>query len=125
MEASSKGATKRSAAFMQYAYCMHDERVWHDACMGKTTDPQVMGYAIRTKRWRYVEWVKFDKKSVKPIWNELLGTELYDHTEEDIVENVAESVNVVSDPKNKKIVEQLSKRLHAGWRRARSSYTLV
>ena len=26
---------------------------------------------------------------------------------------------------NKKIVEQLSKRLHAGWRRARSSYTLV
>jgi len=124
MEASSKGATKRSAAFMQYAYCMHDERVWHDACMGKT-DPQVMGYAIRTKRWRYVEWVKFDKKSVKPIWNELLGTELYDHTEEDIVENVAESVNVVSDPKKKKIVEQLSKRLHAGWRRARSSYTLV
>lgn len=65
----------KDAAFMQYAYwyetifirsvlqefsrttafsgSMHDEHVWHDAC-ANTSEPKVMGYAIRTKRWRYI-----------------------------------------------------------------------
>lgn len=109
--------SSRPAAFMQYAYCMHDEGVWHDACKNRD-DPHVMGYAIRTRRWRYVEWVKFDRATASPVWTERLGSELYDHTEHDTVKNVAESVNVVLVPENQGVVDELRKQLHAGWRGA-------
>lgn len=39
----------KDAVFMQYAYCMHDEMIWHDAC-NDPTEPKVMGYALRTRR---------------------------------------------------------------------------
>ena len=70
------------------------------------------------QRWRYVEWVKFDKKSTQPLWDKVLGTELYDHTENNIVENVAESVNVVNKKEFKQVVNELSKLLRQGWRGA-------
>ena len=73
---------------MQYAYCMHDDMIWHDACEN-TTEPRVMGYAIRTRRyvragpasprprqgakaglpgssWRYMEWVPINKTTFPP-----------------------------------------------------------
>ena len=57
---------------------MHDEMIWHDAC-DAPTEPKVMGYAIRTRRWRYVEWVNFTKTTFPPTphWDQLLGSELY------------------------------------------------
>merc|ERR1712070_1167180 len=82
-------------------------------------EPKIMGYALRTRRWRYIEWVRFNKSAAVPIWSEVLGTELYDHTEDDTVENFAESVNVVGETKLAEIVKSLSHRLHAGWRGAR------
>ena len=43
---------------------MHDEPIpghpWHDGC-ANGTEPLVMGYALRTRRWRYIEWVGFEK----------------------------------------------------------------
>ena len=47
-----------------------------------------------------------------------MGTELYDHTEKNIVENVAESVNVVNKKEFKQVVNELSKLLRQGWRGA-------
>ena len=117
MENQKASNVDRPAAFMQYAHCMHDDKVWHDAC-ANASEPHVMGYAVRTKRWRYVEWVKFDKKSTQPFWDKVLGTELYDHTENNIVENVAESVNVVNKKEFKQVVNELSKLLRQGWRGA-------
>ena len=106
------------AAFMQDAACMHDEGVWHDACSHPDA-PHVMGYALRTRRWRYVEWVRFDKHQAAPLWDQgPVGTELYDHTENDTVANVAESVNVVARPENAAVVARLSRMLRAGWRNA-------
>ncbi|EDQ87985.1 uncharacterized protein MONBRDRAFT_9403 [Monosiga brevicollis MX1] len=75
----------RTAAYSQYAFCMHDDMIWHDACDAEV-EPQVMGYAIRTHR--IALWAKHDLLQV-------LGQELYDHTEADSVENEAESVNLV------------------------------
>ena len=103
------------AAFMQYAACMHDDQVWHDAC-ADPAEPRVMGYAIRTRRWRYIEWVPFDKDNAQPLWNKTLGTELYDHTMSDIVENKAESQNVVGHPEHAETVSLLADQLRAGWR---------
>ena len=116
----------RKAAFMQYAACMHDEGVslgfGHDGC-DADDEPMVMGYAMRTRRWRYIEWVKFNKgdnsTAPAPDWTEVVGTELYDHGIVDSVENVAESVNAVADPQFKATVAQLSKQLRAGWRKER------
>lgn len=105
------------AAFMQYAHCMHDEGIWHDGC-NDPAEPKVMGYAVRTRRWRYIEWVGFDKTTTPPTihWDVLFGTELYDHTVDDTVENVAESANVVAKPDFAVEVKRLSAMLHAGWR---------
>lgn len=106
----------RDAAFMQYAACMHDEQqVWHDAC-ADPDEPRVMGYAMRTRRWRYIEWVRFNKTAAAPVWSEVLGTELYDHTAADSVENAAEAANVVAEPSLAETVTALSKQLRAGWR---------
>lgn len=105
----------RTASFMQYASCMHDEGVWHDACAG-VLEPNVMGYAVRTRRWRYVEWVRFNVSAdpPQPVWAEVLGTELYDHTEDDSVENMAEAVNVVARAENLAVVQNLSQLLRRG-----------
>eukprot|EP00037_Helgoeca_nana_P013417 m.123492 g.123492 ORF g.123492 m.123492 type:complete len:522 (-) comp22016_c0_seq5:66-1631(-) len=107
----------KAAAFMQYAHCMHDEGFWHDGC-SDPAEPKVMGYAIRTRRWRYIEWVGFNKTTTPPTihWDAVFGTELYDHTDDDTVANVAESANVVAVAANAATVKQLSGMLHRGWR---------
>jgi iduronate 2-sulfatase len=107
----------RRAAFMQYAACMHDDKVWHDACAADD-EPRVMGYAIRTRRWRYVEWVGFEKATTPPTprWDRVFGTELYDHTDGDSVENAAEATNVVAEPALASVVAGLSRQLRRGWR---------
>ena len=117
-------AAEFGAAFMQYPFCMHDESNHfdgHDGCIAAKHEPRVMGYVVRTRRWRYIEWVRFNMSTTPPtpLWEQLLGTELYDHTAVDTVENVAESVNVVADPALASTVKQLSTMLHAGWRGAR------
>lgn len=38
-----------------------------------------MGYSIRTKRYRYTEWVLFNNTLFTVDWNKLYGLELYDH----------------------------------------------
>ena len=105
------------AAFMQYATCMHDDRLWHDGC-GNSTEPHVMGYAMRTRQYRYIEWIHFDK-TVSPSaqWQlPVLGTEMYDHTTADSVKNAAEAVNLAGDPAHEATRMELSKQLRAGWR---------
>lgn len=39
----------------------------------------IMGYSIRTKTYRYTEWVSFNNTSYKINWNKTYGLELYDH----------------------------------------------
>lgn len=42
-----------------------------------------MGASIRTERWRYTEWAKWDGAQLQPDWSDLLGVELYDHLGDD------------------------------------------
>ncbi|KAF9413418.1 hypothetical protein HW555_008355 [Spodoptera exigua] len=42
-------------------------------------DIRIMGYSIRTKRYRYTEWVLFNNTIFTIDWNKLYGLELYDH----------------------------------------------
>jgi iduronate 2-sulfatase len=64
-----------------------------------------MGYAMRTARYRYIEW----QENGKPV-----GRELYDYqTDPD------ETVSLADKPEHAALVEQLSKQLNAGWQAAK------
>jgi arylsulfatase A-like enzyme len=69
---------------------------------GKDTGP-LMGYAVRTDRYRLVEWR--DRKTGKPV-----AHELYDHKSDP-----DEDVNVADRPENMEVVEKLKGQLAAGW----------
>ena len=70
---------------------------------GKDTGP-LMGYAVKSDRHRYVEWRKRDGTGV-------VARELYDHRADP-----NEDRNVAQDSANKAVVDELSKRLAAGWK---------
>ncbi|MBA4190396.1 MAG: iduronate sulfatase [Planctomycetaceae bacterium] len=69
----------------------------------KETGP-LMGYAVRTERYRYVEWRKRDGTGV-------VARELYDHQTDP-----NEDRNVAGDAANKTVLDQLTKQLAAGWK---------
>ena len=74
----------------------------------------LMGYTIRTDKFRYTEWAAFQHAPIyKPVWTKLRGVELYDH-EKDPEENH----NVFNSPTYAHIRKALSQELHAGWRNA-------
>jgi arylsulfatase A-like enzyme len=66
----------------------------------------VMGYSMRTDRYRLTRWLKSDGSEV--------ACELYDH-ENDPLENV----NVAGSPENGALVRQLTEQMRAGWKAAR------
>ena len=66
----------------------------------------VMGRAMRTDRYRYVEWTNDDKS-----FNQI---ELYDHQTDP-----EENFNIAGDPENSELIQELSEQLHAGWQSAR------
>jgi hypothetical protein len=66
-----------------------------------------MGYAMRTDRYRYVEWL--DQKT-----RETKGRELYDHQADP-----GENVNLAGGQAGQQeLVSQLSAQLQAGWKAA-------
>lgn len=67
-------------------------------------DIKIMGYSIRTKRYRYTEWTLFNKLN----WNKTFGVELYDHNFDDY-----ESNNIIKKLKYKHIKNKLSKLLRS------------
>ncbi|XP_043469979.1 iduronate 2-sulfatase isoform X2 [Leptopilina heterotoma] len=73
----------------------------------------IMGYTVRTKRFRYTAWISFSSNNFKPIWKKIVAEELYDHTTDP-----KETVNQVKFSKFHKIKKKLKKILLAGWRQA-------
>jgi len=63
-----------------------------------------MGYAVRTDRYRYVEWREWDSGNV-------VARELYEHPKD-----ADESVNVAGRAEYKGVVERMSLVLRDGWR---------
>jgi len=69
-------------------------------------EPEIMGYSIRTDRYRYTEWQKF--RSRDPV-----ARELYDHQCD-----AAEMTNLAEHPDLATVVSELSNLLRGGWRSA-------
>ena len=78
---------------------------------GRTTnvEGEQMGYAIRTDRYRYVEWYAWNKNDNAP--GELLFAELFDHSADP-----QENRNLAGDPRFIQIRDSLSGMLELGWR---------
>jgi len=81
---------------------------------GRTTtvEGEQMGYAIRTDRYRYVEWYEWVTDENRA--GRLLCTELFDHQTDP-----EENVNLAADPAFADLVHTLSGQLKKGWRYSR------
>jgi arylsulfatase A-like enzyme len=104
------------------------DRAWKSAAFseyprysGKTG---LMGYSMRTDRYRLTVWKtwprRLSKKKWIPVenadgatWGKTEGVELYDHRRDP-----AENVNLAALPENRKLVEELTAKLEAGWQAA-------
>jgi len=75
----------------------------------KTIKGEQMGYAMRTDRYRYVEWYDWIEEEKKA--DVLIFSELFDHQIDP-----QENINLAADPQYKEIVELLSQQLKMGWR---------
>ncbi|MCK4958192.1 MAG: sulfatase-like hydrolase/transferase, partial [Planctomycetes bacterium] len=86
----------KRAAFSQYPRDFKDNR--HKG------HGDIMGYAVRTKRYRYVQWRQWDTGKV-------LARELYDHSQD-----VDEMKNIADNPEYKDIISELGDILKTGWK---------
>ncbi|CAK1551588.1 unnamed protein product [Leptosia nina] len=68
-------------------------------------DIEIMGYSIRTKKYRYTEWISFNRQFIRD-WNTVYGVELYDH-----IKDPDEANNVYLEEKYKHVRNKLSKLL--------------
>jgi arylsulfatase A-like enzyme len=75
---------------------------------GKTDDGQLMGYSMRTERYRFTQWLnRADPSKVNAI-------ELYDHQTDP-----QENQNIAARPENAALVKELTVKLATGWKAAR------
>jgi iduronate 2-sulfatase len=79
------------------------DRPWKKAAFSQYPRGQVMGYSMRTDRYRYTEW--------RGPEGEQVAIELYDHHEDP-----AENVNLASLSECESKVAELHKMLEDGWR---------
>ncbi|XP_066152556.1 iduronate 2-sulfatase isoform X1 [Euwallacea fornicatus] len=74
---------------------------------------KIMGYSIKTKRYRYCEWVKFNSTNFSIKWNEVYARELYDH-----LIDPKEDLNLADRPQFSDLIKKLKRKLIKGWRKA-------
>ena len=87
----------KSAAFSQYP-----------RSAGKSEIGQLMGYAMRTERYRFVVWVARDDHA------KVDAIELYDHTLDP-----QENTNIAKTPGNNELVDKLLAQWRQGWQGAK------
>ena len=79
------------------------KRPWKQAAFTQVRSGRIMGRAVRTERWRYMEW---DGGAA--------GTQLYDHENDP-----HELKNLAADPKHAETVAEMKRILKEGWHAAR------
>ncbi len=82
---------------------------WKPAAFSQYPRGSVMGYSMRTDRYRFTMWK--DRKS-----GEVMATELYDHETDP-----AENENIAGRAEHADLLVQLRRQLDAGWQAARPS----
>ncbi|GAH76404.1 unnamed protein product, partial [marine sediment metagenome] len=84
------------------------DRPWKSAAFSQYPRAgNVMGYSMRTDRYRFTRWQH--RKT-----GEVVAVELYDHQEDP-----QENINLAAGSEHKDLVARLAKQLDAGWKAAR------
>lgn len=95
------------------------KRAWKDAAFSQFhRRPKVsadgnryMGYSINTKKYHYIEWYTWNHKT--GTRGELKDIELYDRENDP-----NETANIATQKSLSKVIEELSKKLAGGWKKA-------
>lgn len=66
-------------------------------------DINIMGYSLRTERFRYTEWISFNSTNFKRNWNKSCGVELYDHKNDKF-----ETTNLINVPTYRDLIRHFS-----------------
>nr|XP_026491769.1 iduronate 2-sulfatase [Vanessa tameamea] len=103
---SNKPNKHESTNFAISQYPRPSEHTANNSDKPRLKDIRIMGYSIRTKRYRYTEWISFNHTTFSRNWNKVYGVELYDHTVDD-----DESNNVYNVHKYENVRIKLSKLL--------------
>ena len=83
------------------------DRPWKSAAFSESKRGRFHGRTLRTQRYRYTEWTPLEATDAET------ERELYD-----LEEDPFEYENLALDPGRRAVVEELSRRLRAGWRAA-------
>jgi len=81
--------------------------IWVERRFRYDEDIQVIGYTMKTDKYRYTEWRHTKSGEVR-------ARELYDH-----IKDPNENVNVIDDPAYSEIAIKLDAKMDAGWKGAR------
>lgn len=58
---------------------------------------KIMGYTLRTHRFRYTEWIQFNNTNFSKNWNKIYAVELYDHSSDDYESNNLNKIPAYAD----------------------------
>lgn len=76
-----------------------------------------MGYSMRTDTHRLIQWMKWDRKTLSPIWDQIVGVELYDHSQNSQYDNSyldeTENENLAVQPSHSSLLNRLQAQLKA------------
>ena len=101
----------KTAVFSQYP--RPSDTPQENSDQPKLKDIRIMGYTMRTERYRYTEWAGVNCTTFKMDWNDLHARELYFRDTDPLENN-----NVAALKFNVDLVRELSEKLHLGWRYA-------
>ncbi|KAK0158700.1 hypothetical protein PV328_009676 [Microctonus aethiopoides] len=109
----STNITWKKAAFSQYPRPSLEPMLKPNSDEPKLNEIKFMGYTVRTKRFRYTAWLKFNQNKKKSNWNKFIAEELYDHNFDP-----NEIFNQQNNDSYRKIKQKIKKLLKNGWRKA-------
>jgi iduronate 2-sulfatase len=107
-----------TAAFSQYPRRVEDpSKPWKSNSILHHPREQFthMGYSVRTDEWRYTEWIVWNGSSLLPLWEKVVGRELYDHRNETLYPSdfdLSENTNLATDPEYASVMGNLSSMVH-------------
>ncbi|KAK3606715.1 hypothetical protein CHS0354_005853 [Potamilus streckersoni] len=101
----------KSAVFSQYP--RPDDFPMNNSDEPSLQDIKIMGYSMKTANYSYTEWVGFDPDRFMMNWSDCHARELYIHDLDPSEDN-----NVVALRHYQGLVNELSQKLHDGWRHA-------
>ena len=69
----------KQIAFSQYPRPCVTPSISPDSDQPKLIDTKIMGYSMRTNRFRYTVWLSFNHTNFYSDWDNIIAHELYDH----------------------------------------------